>query len=137
MPNTKICKSFEEFTEIIDEAKSSGLIIFINGIKITKRKNLIEDFEDIFDNNFMVEYHFLKDVLEIFVRTNKINTVVINDIEYPNPKIWKPRMELRYKLKEITAPKEHFIETNKEWILQQLWISNSDETEWRDVEKVL
>ena len=65
--NLKISNSFEDFMSLIDEAKLSCKEIHFNGKKMDKRRSLIGDFEDIFDNNVKVKYLFHNRILFVGV----------------------------------------------------------------------
>jgi hypothetical protein len=66
-PVVRPCNGFEEFTDLMDEAKYSVKEIFLNGKKHDKRKSNFEDFEDIFDNNIPVKYFFSKNRLDVWI----------------------------------------------------------------------
>jgi len=53
----KKCNNFEEFEELISESKNSCKNIFFNKNRYDKRKS-ISDFDDVFDNNILVNYYY-------------------------------------------------------------------------------
>jgi hypothetical protein len=63
----RVCDNFDDFTDLMDEAKYSVNEIFFNGRKHDKRKTNFEDFEDIFDNNIPVKYFFSRNRLDVWV----------------------------------------------------------------------
>ena len=50
--------------------------------------------------------------------------------------VWKPTYNLRFVLKDIKYPKEHWIDVVREKILQQMWISDLGKEDWRDIELI-
>lgn len=49
--------------------------------------------------------------------------------------VYKPTMMLKYKWKEVITPlDEHFSTITKEMILQQMWVGDLGEEDWRDIE---
>lgn len=67
--NNKIrtCESLEDFENLIFAAKEERMSIFFNDKKMDKRKKLIEDFDDIFDNHVSVQYVIVKGELHIYI----------------------------------------------------------------------
>lgn len=61
------CNNFDDFIDLMDEAKYSVKEIFFNGKKHDKRKTDFEDFEDVFDNGVPVKYFFNKNRLDIWI----------------------------------------------------------------------
>ena len=52
--------------------------------------------------------------------------------------IWKPTMVLRYKWKEVITPLcEQISASSKQTVLQQRWVNDSGDSEWRDVDVVM
>lgn len=58
----------EHFIDLFDEFKQSRMNIIINNIKIDKRKNIIEDMNDVFDNNIIVSYYY--DNKNVYIKFN-------------------------------------------------------------------
>lgn len=67
MPIAKRCDDFDDFIDLMDDAKQSVKEIFFNGKKHDKRKTNFEDFKDVFDNNIPVRYLFNKRKLDVWI----------------------------------------------------------------------
>jgi len=67
IPVVRQCNDFDDFTDLMDEAKYSVKEIFFNGKKHNKRKTNFEDFKDVFDNKVPVKYFFNKNRLYIWI----------------------------------------------------------------------
>lgn len=63
----KECENLDHFVDIIYEAKQSHCNIYINGKKQDKRKSLIEDIDDVFENNIPIKFQFIDNELKIFI----------------------------------------------------------------------
>lgn len=63
----KEIKTIEQYDELIEEAKQAGVDIIVNGKKMDKRKNLVENMDDVFDNNVAVRFCFFKNRLNISI----------------------------------------------------------------------
>ncbi len=50
-------------------------------------------------------------------------------IKEDNPIVWKPTCRLRWKYKEMP-----FDMINIQRVLQQMWVGDGEEQEWRDIE---
>ena len=67
IPVVRHCNDFDDFTDLMDEAKNSVKEIFFNGKKHDKRKTNFDDIEDVFDNKIPVKYFFDKRRLDIWI----------------------------------------------------------------------
>lgn len=47
-------ENIDQYAELIDEAKQARVDIIVNGKKTDRRRNLVEDMEDVFDNRVRV-----------------------------------------------------------------------------------
>lgn len=67
IPVVRYCNDFDNFIDLMGEAKYAVKEIFFNGKKHDKRKTNFEEFEDIFDNNIPIKYIFNKKRLDVWI----------------------------------------------------------------------
>lgn len=107
MPTVKQCKSFDDFIDLMDDAKCCVNDIFINGKKQSKRKSNFDDIEDIFDSNVPVTYTYGNDTLNVFIGDYKPTVKLISYIG--SKLVLKELPELKFGLPNVTVGNEYLI----------------------------